>query len=273
MNTLTRTLFWLEEKEVFASRWFYIYLVVFGGVIGGLILSGIGQTALFGYTGIGRLMAGVINLTYILVPLFSLVPAALSISGARENLALEYTLSLPVGKGAIFISKFAALYLASGGVPVLTLLAGYALLFGPRGTDFVLLVQVVGLMLLLGYVFTSLGLLVSAFTETRSKSLAVGLFLWFLFTIGGELGILSVIAASRVPTPLFPVLVLLNPAETFRVAAISLFNPGLDVLGPFGVYLAEKLGTAFLPLCAATLLGEGSLLIAAAAIRFYRRPL
>ncbi|MFZ8802629.1 MAG: hypothetical protein ACO2PO_06530 [Candidatus Calescibacterium sp.] len=51
---------------------------------------------------------------------------------------------------------------------------------------------------------------------------------------------------ARVPSFAFILFILLNPAETFRLAVISFFSQTLDVLGPFGIYIYYTFGEMML---------------------------
>lgn len=67
-------------------------------------------------------------------------------------------------------------------------------------------------------------------------------FFLFFFTVFSEVGVLSFISLARVPNFAFILFILLNPAETFRLAVISFFSQTLDVLGPFGLYIYYTFG-------------------------------
>lgn len=248
-----RPIFLIEFKDVLGSRWFIFYILVFLLLSLGFLWAGSGEAQIAGYSGIGRFMASVVNISFLLIPIFSLIPASSSISGARENLSLEYMLAFPVKKSVIFFSKFISVVAVVFSAPLISLLISLFFLGVEQG-EIMIFFKIVVFIFLLSLAFVSLGFFVSALSSSRGKATSVSLFLWFLFTIGSELGILGFIAVSRIPTPAFFPIIFLNPAETFRVACISLFSKSLDILGPFGIYIYNKLGNYFLLVSALSIL-------------------
>ncbi len=230
----------IDFKEVLYSRWFLFYFVVFGFVSVGLSWVG-WREGIYGFSGVGRFLASFINISFLLVPAFSLLPSSLTISSARENLILEYVFSFPIKKIEFFLSKFISIFSGIILPPILILPLFFFILKYEMG-DFLLFFKIVFFLILFSFDFVSLGLLISVVSRSRLRAISLALFSLFFFTVFSEVGVLSFISLARVPNFAFILFVFLNPAETFRLAAISFFSQTLDVLGPFGLYIYYTFG-------------------------------
>jgi|GEM_PF-1292178 Cu-processing system permease protein len=230
----------IDFKEVLYSRWFLFYFVVFGFVSVGLGWVG-WREGIYGFSGVGKFLASFVNISFLLVPAFSLLPSSLSISSARENLILEYVFSFPIKKIEFFLSKFISIFSGIILPPILILPLFFFILKYDKG-DFLLFFKIVFFLILFSFVFVSLGLLISVASLSRLRAISFALFFLFFFTVFSEVGVLSFISLARVPNFAFILFILLNPAETFRLAVISFFSQTLDVLGPFGLYIYYSFG-------------------------------
>lgn len=241
------SMFLMETKELIRSKWIQFYFFIFLFV--SVAITFAGKTGVvYDFSGISKLIASLLNISFILVPIFSLGPSSMSISGARESLTLEYLLSFPVDKRDIYFSKFFSVFLTSALSVSLSLFIAF--LFSRfEGIDLKTLLALI-FILLLSFTFISIGFLISTVSKTRSGSIALSFLIWFIVIIGGELGTLGFISLSKIPSPLFFPIVFLNPAETFRVSVITIFSDSLDILGPFGIYIYSKLGKTLVPLSA-----------------------
>ena len=230
----------IDFKEVLHSRWFLFYFVVFSFVSVGLGWVG-WREGIYGFSGVGKFLASFVNISFLLVPAFSLLTSSLLISSARENFILEYFFSFPIKKIEFFLSKFISIFSGIILPPILILpLFFFILKYDKR--DFLLFFKIVFFLILFSFVFVSLGLLISAASHRCLRAISFALFFLFFFTVFSEVGVLSFISLARVPSFAFILFILLNPAETFRLAVISFFSQTLDVLGPFGLYIYYTFG-------------------------------
>lgn len=233
-----------DMRESIKNRWFVLYTASFS-VLAILILtaaSGGGQIS--GFSGYGRTAASLINLVLLFVPLIALVTGAISISGERENGTLQYLLSQPVTKSEVFIGKFIGVL-----IPIWFSISlgfglagiGVALKGGGGGiTDYVLTALMSGL---LAASLLSVGFVVSVFSGKASKAIGIAVFLWLLFIILGDLGIMGTAAVMDLGIKQVFVLAVLNPAEVFKIASVLLLSPRYEILGPVGVYAVRTFGS------------------------------
>lgn len=244
-----------ELRDALRSHWFLANGAAFlaGGVF--LLLFGGADAAIFGYRGFARALAALVQLAVVLVPLMALFPATASVAGERELGTLDYLLAQPVTRGEVFSGKWAGVAAAV----LLSLALAFSaigLLATGRGVPAGLVGGLLGLTLLLGAAFVSLGLWISAGSSSRSRAAAAGLAVWLVLVALGSLGVMGAFVRWGLPPWLLKAWVLANPVEAYRVVAISLLEPDADLLGPAGAALLASLGrTGLVAAAAGSLLG------------------
>ena len=239
-----------ELRESFRNYWFWVNAGVF--LAGGLLLILFGQVdvTVLGFRGVARSLAGLMQLALFIVPLMALFPSAASLAGEREVGTLDYLLAQPVDRGEVYTGK----WLGVAAAVVLSLAAGFLVVGGVavgRGMPALLLAELAGLAVLLALAFVSLGMWISASTSTQGRATSLGLTLWLAFLALGSLGLMGGFVAWGVPPAVLEAWAFLDPVEAFRMAMITLLDPALEMLGPVGADLADRLGPG--PLVAASL--------------------
>lgn len=230
-------------KESIKNRWFVLYTASFS-VLAVLILMAASRGGeIAGFSGYGKTAASLINLVLLFVPLIALVTGAITISNERENGTLQYLLAQPVTKSEVFIGKFVGV--------LIPILFSISLGFGLAGTgvaikggggnisDFALTALMSGL---LAAALLSVGFVVSVLSSRASKAIGIAVFLWLLFIILGDLGIMGTAAVMDLGVKQVFVLAVLNPAEVFKIASVMLLSPRYEILGPVGVYAVRTFG-------------------------------
>jgi len=96
----------LDILESIRSKWFLVYLIIFGGLMGLFFVTGITDAVVMGFTGLSRLLLVYIQVSIVILPIFILVTTVKSISEDRESLVLEYMLSFPVSLKDYYWGKF-----------------------------------------------------------------------------------------------------------------------------------------------------------------------
>lgn len=234
-----------ELLQAVRGRWFLAYALVF--MAGGAVLAVLGTSGslLAGYRGYARAFGGLAQFALLIVPLMALSPTAASLAEERENGTLEYVLAQPVTWGQMYLGKWAGMSLAI----VLALTAGYLATGGvavARGVPAGIVVATYGLLVLLSLVFASLGMLISALSATRSRAVTVGFALWLLLVVLGSLGAMAALIRWGAPSDLLVGWSIINPVEAFRLAAMAVLDPDLQILGPVGIELVKRHGVAAL---------------------------
>lgn len=231
-----------ETRESLKNRWFVLYTASFS-ILAMLILILAGGGDIAGFTGYGKTAASLINLVLLFVPLIALVTGAISIANERENGTLQYLLSHPVTKSEVFIGKFVGVL-----IPVwfsISLgfgLAGIGVALRGGGGNIPDYMFTAFLSALLAAALLSVGFVVSVFSGKSSKAIGIAVFLWLLFIILGDLGIMGTAAVMDLGIKQVFIMALLNPAEVFKIASVLILSPRFEILGPVGVYAVRTLG-------------------------------
>ena len=232
-----------EARESVKNRWFVLYTVSFSALAVLILSIAPEKGALSGGAGYGRTAASLVNLVLLFVPLISLITGATGIAGERENGTLQYLLSHPVTKAEVFAGKFIGIF-----IPIcLSISLGFGLagvgvaLRGGSGDGAGFLLTAL-FSALLAASLLSVGLLVSVYSRKAARATGVAVFLWLLFIILGDLGIMGTAAAMELGIRQVFVLALLNPAEVFKIASVLVLSPRYEILGPVGVYAVRTFG-------------------------------
>lgn len=216
--------------------------------------------------GLSVVVASLSTLSVYLVPLIALLLSFDAIAGEIDRGTLQLTLATPVSRGQVLFGKFC------GHVIVLSLavVLGYgvagAIVFAAgqnTGMDGIVdLVRVIGTSMLLGATFIAIGYVASVSVRQTGTAAALAVAIWLFTVVLYDLALLGGLLASSdgfFAKVLFPYLLLLNPADAFRVfnmAAIDAagastglaaggnampFLPQLAIISPF-VWMAIALG-------------------------------
>lgn len=230
-----------ELRDSLRSHWFLANAGIFlaGGTL--LMLLGGGDAVVLGYRGFARALAGFVHLALLLVPLMALVPSSAAIAGEREVGSLDYLLAQPLTRGEAYLGKWTGLNAAL----LLSLLVAFAAtgaVAALRGVPLLPIAALLALTLLLATAFSSLGLWISAGSDSRARATAVGLAVWLFLVALGSLGLMGALVRWGLPAWSLQAWSLVNPVEAYRLAAIVLLDPGAELLGPAGAALVETLG-------------------------------
>ncbi|MBI2236438.1 MAG: ABC transporter permease subunit [Magnetospirillum sp.] len=233
----------LDVTESLRARWFLFYALVFGGIVVLLFVFGLTESRILGFTGLSRLLVTYIQLCVAILPIFILITTVRSVAGDRDAGVFEYMLSLPVPLGAWFwgkmIGRFVVVFL-----PVFLAMAAAAVYAEIRGIglDWSLFLVYTALLVSLAWSFLGIGMLIS--TVARSPDVAqTGAFLiWLALLLFLDLILLGVMIRERLPLDVIVALAVANPLQSFRTAAILLFDPQMVVLGPAAYVILDGLG-------------------------------
>ena len=222
----------LDVAESLRSRWFLIYMLVFMGLIVTFIFSGVTDSRVLGFSGLTRLLLLFIQICIVIVPIFILISTVRSISADRDTNLLEYMLSFPVSLGEYYFGKalgrifviFVPLLLSF----VLAVVAG---LVKKIEIPWDILSLYTALLFALSFVFLSFGFLISSMIKNQEMGQGVAFLLWLILLAFLDLALIGFLMKTNVREDIIFFIALINPIEVFRIAAISLFDPNLAVIG------------------------------------------
>lgn len=237
-----------ELRDALRNRWLWLYTIAFAGLA--LALSAVGRAGAGygGFAGFGRTAASLINAVLLFVPLIGLSAGAGAIAPERERGTLMYLLAQPVTRAEVIVGKYAGAALAMGVALGLGFgLAGIALAsHGAANPDVYL--RLVGLSLLLALAALSLGVLISTLSKRAAMATGAAMALWLALVFLGDLALMGAVLALKINVQTLLGLMLLNPLQVFKVAAIYGLQSSLETLGPAGLFAVRTLGTWLLPI-------------------------
>jgi len=244
MNAVT-TIARKEVRDAIAGRWLVLYAAVFAALALGLSYLGQKNLGGLGFENFSRTTASLLNLCLLLSPLIALSLGAGSIAGERDRGHLSYLLSQPISRLDLLLGKFAGL---TSAIAIATIAGfgagGLVIATFASSVDVSTYITLLGLVLALTAVMTGLGLLASVVSTSRVQALGIAMIVWFVAVLFFDLVLIGAVSQASLGGAGLLVTLLLNPVEIVRVLAIIQLEPDLEVLGPFGSYLLESVGTA-----------------------------
>ena len=236
---------WADIVESLRAKWFIVYTLVFGGLVALLLVFGITESRIMGFTGLSRLLVTYIQLAMAILPVFVLISTVRSLAGDREAGVFEYLLSLPIGLAAWYWGKLIGRFLVVF-LPVFLAMAGGVLWGLVRGAEvpWELFGYYSGLLMSLAWCFLGIGMLIS--TLARSADVAQGgaFVIWLLLLLFLDLILLGAMIRHSLPPEAAVGIALANPLQVFRTASMMLFDPQLVLLGPTAYVILDAFGQA-----------------------------
>jgi len=219
--------------ESIRARWFFVYTAVFGSIMVGLLVSGLTESRIMGFTGLSRLLVTYIQITMAILPIFMLITTVRSVVGDREAGVYEYMLSLPVGLAAWYwgklIGRFIVIFLP---VMLAMLLAiGWGLIKGvaiPWSQVLLYTALLNGLIIC----FLGIGMLISTLSKSTDVAQGAAFMIWLFLLLFLDLILLGTLIQEGLQAELAVTIALANPLQAFRTATMLLFDPQLVLLGP-----------------------------------------
>ena len=209
-----------EFRDRLRNRWVLAVALVFAVFSLVITYAGGAQQGSVGVRSLEFTITSLVSLVIYLVPLIALLLGFDAIVGERERGSLDLLLAHPITRGELLLGKYLGLALALS----LAMLAGLAAVgvvlarqFGPRAlfhyTGFV------GSALLMGLAFLSLAVLISVLARERTRASGLAIATWFFFVLVFDLLLLGVLVGTggRFGGEALAWLLLLNPADVFRI--------------------------------------------------------
>ncbi len=233
---------YLDLKESIRANWFIVYSLVFGGLIALFFIAGITESQVMGFSGLSRLLLMYIQVTIVILPIFILITTVRSISGDRDSHILEYMLSFPISLKQYYWGKIVGRFITVF-LPVFMAMV-FAILYGmykgaevPLGLFFLY----TGLLFAMSSAFLGIAFFISSIVKSSEMALGISFFIWIFLLAFIDIALISLMMQQRMNAELIIGIAMINPMEIFRVAAISLFDPELTVMGPVAFYILDMM--------------------------------
>lgn len=212
-----------EFRDRIRNRWVIAVAIIFTAFALAIAYFGSAQQGEVGLRNIEVTVASLVSLVIYLIPLIALILGYDAIVGERERGSLDLLLSMPITRLELILGKFLGLSAALASAT----LSGFGLvgLLLAYQINIDALYHYVGFMfsaILLGMVFLSLAVMVSVISKDRARASGAAIAVWFFFVLVYDLILLGILVLSggSFGEALFPLLLLLNPADIFRILNI-----------------------------------------------------
>ena len=245
-----------EFSDGLRNRWLLAISLLFAILATGIAWLGAAASGQLGFTSVPATIASLASLATFLMPLIALLLAYDAIVGEDESGTLLLLLTYPLGRGHILLGKF----IGHGGILALATLIG----FGCAMLAIAVLVDDVELSLLvwafarfmlsstlLGWGFLGLAYVLSSISAEKSTAAGLALGVWFFFVLVFDLVLLALLVLSegQFNPRVLPWLLLLNPADIYRLINLSGFDGGASTAGVLSLGSDLPLPGAMLWLC------------------------
>ena len=209
------------------NRWVLIAVLLM--VVFSLVLSAAGSapTGALGADRLSVVVASLTSLSVYLVPLVALLMSFDAVAGEVERGTLPLLLTYPVARWEVLAGKF----LAHNAILILAIIAGYGaaaavtILGDPEALSGLgSLWTLTWTSVLLGETFLGIGYAVSSSARRVSGAAGLAIGLWLGLVVLYDLGLLAAVVADdggAFTTKVFPLALLANPADAFRLFNLS----------------------------------------------------
>ena len=238
-----------EIREGLRNRWVLAVTLLLGALALTLSFLGSAPTGSVGASRLDVMVVSLSSLTIFLVPLIALLLSHDAIVGEAERGTLLLLLSYPVRRGQIVLGKFL------GHIVILAIatvvgygVAGLALaLISGEGLGGALpaFAGMLGASIMLGAAFLALGYLISALARERGVAAGAAVGAWLLFVLIYDMALLGVLVVDQgrfIGPPVLNALLLLNPADVYRLLGLTASSEVRTLSGMAGVADAATLG-------------------------------
>jgi len=212
-----------EFRDRIRNLWVLSVALIFSLFALAIAYFGTAQQGTVGFRGIDVTIASLVSLVIYLVPLIALILGYDAVVGERERGSMELLLSMPITRSEILLGK----YLGLSGALAVSTLAGFGAGLLPMASQLSTadVYHYAGFVLsaiLMGMAFLSLSLLVSVLSTDRMRASGIAIALWFFFVLIFDLVLTGALVVSdgNLGSGVFGALLMLNPADIFRLLNI-----------------------------------------------------
>ncbi len=219
IGTIAAKEFWDRIR----NRWVLAVALVFTAFALVIAYFGAAQQGTVGFRSIEVTIASLVSLVIYLIPLIALVLGFDAIVGERERGSLDLLLSMPITRPELLLGK----YLGLAAALAFSTVVGFGLvaIVLSAQLDLTALFHFFGFVassVLLGMAFLSIAVMLSVFAADRTRASGLAIATWFFFVLVFDLLLLGVLVVTggSYGGEALPYLLLLNPADVFRILNI-----------------------------------------------------
>jgi ABC-2 type transport system permease protein len=245
MNARLAPLVRLESHAVLRQRWFVAAIGLAAATVGFFFLLASRESEILGFTGYGRVMAGVVQASLLFVPLLALLATAQAVPASRDSGVLEWYLTLPADRADAFRALWRPrlLAIAAPSAVAIVALAGVGALTG-RPVDLKTWGAMLALLVGQAFCFAAIGLCIGSFARSAEAALVRALSVWAAAAVLVDFVVLGLLLRWELPPAAVFALAGVNPMQAGRVGLIAAIDPEMGALGPVGTWAVVQLGPA-----------------------------
>jgi len=234
-----------EFRDGLRNRWVAGATILLAALAFVLTMVGSSPTGMLDVKPLTVTVVSISSLTIFLVPLIALLLGYDAIVGEAERGCLLLMLTYPVSRAELLLGKF----LGHASILAFATIVGYGgagLAAAFRGGADAESWQAFSALLLssimLGLSFLALSYLISTIVKERSTAAGLAVGIWLLFVVVFDLALMGALVASKggVWADLFPKLLLLNPADAYRLFNLSAFDSVRKISGLGGLSASAR---------------------------------
>lgn len=266
-----------EIQEALRNRWVLATTLLLAALALSLTFLGSTPTGHVGVRALDVVIVSLSSLTIFLLPLIALLISHDAIVGEMERGTMLLLLSYPIARWQVLLGKFAGHLMVLAFATLLGYGAAAGALVATGATidaeSWAAFAAMIGSSILLGAVFIAVGYLVSALVGSRGAAAGAAIGIWLLFVLIYDMALLGflVVDQGRVLSGgLLNTLLLLNPADIYRLFNLTGFANVSAFSGMAGVAQSAQLGPSLL---LAALIAWVLVPLGLAAVAFSRREL
>ena len=211
------------------NKWVAGATLILAALALALTLLGSTPTGVLGVKPLAVTVVSLSSLTIFLIPLIALLLGYDAIVGEAERGCLLLILTYPVSRLEIILGKF----LGHGAILSFATVVGYgaagaasAWMSGGDAESWRAFFWLLLSTIMLGLAFLALAYLISVIVEERSTAAGIAVGIWLFFVIVYDLALMGGLVASqgRIGADVFAGLLLLNPADVYRLFNLTAFE-------------------------------------------------
>lgn len=233
----------LDLAEVLRSRWLVFCVVVYLALAGILVLVGMKESTILGFTGMGRVMLAFSHALVLVLPLLALTATGQVVAHARDEGTLELLMSQPMRRSAwlagVTATRFAVLVLP---LIAILLVMGLVAVIDGQVVPWGFIARVVLVATALVWAFVGIGMAIAVLVRNQARAITFVVLAWALSVAFLDVGLVALMLKWRLDPELVFFGAALNPVQDARLALLSGLDADLGTLGPVGFYLSTRIG-------------------------------
>lgn len=240
-----------EFRDGLRNQWVAGATILLAALAFAIAFVGSTPTGMLDVKPLAVMVVSISSITIFLIPLIAFLIGYDAIVGERERGCLLLLLTYPVSRVEIILGKF----LGHAAILTFATLIGYGAAGAAAawsGTADLESWRVFGGLLLssilLGLAFLAIAYLISVVVNERGTAAGLVVGAWLLFVIVFDLALMGLLVASKgeLGADLFPSLLLLNPADAYRLFNLTAFEGVRKISGLGGLSAAAQFSPATL---------------------------